>query len=72
MDVKKMLWKGTQKEVDELAKYMHDRYEMHARRNDWETQKQTRVEFDDLPEENKRTMKDLAIDMLIWRNKKNE
>ena len=66
---KKSLWKGTQKDIDELAEYMHERYEKHAKENSWETQKITRIKFENLPEENKKTMQDLAIDILIWREK---
>ncbi len=40
----------------ELAKFMHDTYEEAAKKEGWETQERTRVEFDALPEENKMTM----------------
>lgn len=63
---KKLLWKGTQKEVNELAEYMHDRYEIHAYENGWATQERSKTGFDDLPIENKKTMQDLATDILIW------
>ncbi len=46
--------------TEELAKWLHDRYEEIAKKQNWETQKITRVEFEDLPEENKRTMISLA------------
>lgn len=64
---KEVIWKGTQKDIDDLAKYMHERYEMHAKQSEWKTQKKCRVEFDDLPKENKEVMRAMAKDMLIWR-----
>lgn len=39
-----------------LAKLMHNVYEAKAKKVGWKTQESCRVEFDDLPEENKNTM----------------
>ena len=44
----------------ELAKWLHDSYEEIAKRKKWNTQEKCKVEFEDLPEENKRTMIGLA------------
>jgi len=47
-------------DVYRLADFMHSNYEYFAWKNDWRTQKRTRVAFDDLPETNRQTMLDLA------------
>ena len=62
---KKLLWEGTMKDVIDMAEWLHERYEKSAKFNDWETNKSCQVEFDDLPEENKKTMMDVAKDILI-------
>jgi len=49
---------------ERLARLMHESYEGHARRVGWETQDSCRVAFDDLPEENRRTMLAVAGDVL--------
>ena len=43
-----------------LAKWMHEQYEEIANKKNWETQKLCRVEFRDLPKENKAVMIELA------------
>lgn len=43
-----------------LAKWMHDQYEKISKKKSWKTQKKCRVEFADLPEENKDVMIELA------------
>lgn len=43
-----------------LAKWMHDQYEKISKKKRWKTQKKCRVEFADLPEENKDVMIELA------------
>ncbi len=43
-----------------LAKWMHDQYEKISKKKRWKTQKKGRVEFADLPEENKDVMIELA------------
>ena len=48
----------------ELAEWLHDNYEQLAKVENWQTQKITRVKFDDLPNENKSTMLALADRML--------
>lgn len=55
----------------ELAKWLHNNYEEIAREKKWETQKSFKVEFDDLPKENKDTMISLA-DRIINNFLKNE
>ena len=44
----------------ELAKWMHDEYEIIAKQFGWNTQESTKVEFKDLPPLNKDTMLELA------------
>lgn len=48
-----------------LAKYLHDNYEQIAKRTNWQTQKNCKVEFDDLPIENKNTMILLAGKLIL-------
>ena len=48
-----------------LAKFMHDRYEKYAFIFGWDTQEKTKVPFEDLPEENKKTMLAVAQDILL-------
>lgn len=49
-----------------LAKYLHDNYEQIAKKtNPWQTQKNCKVEFDNLPIENKNTMILLAGKLII-------
>ena len=50
---------------EKLAKWMHDEYEEIAKEKGWETQKRSRVNFEDLPEENKKTMITLAERIII-------
>ncbi len=44
----------------ELAKWLHDTYEKIAEKKGWDTQKKCKVEFEDLPKENKSVMLNLA------------
>jgi len=44
----------------ELAKWLHDSYEEIAKKKNWNTQKSCKVEFEDLPEENKSVMMSMA------------
>lgn len=44
----------------DMAKWMHEQYEEIAKKKSWETQKNCRVEFRDLPKENKAVMIELA------------
>jgi len=44
----------------ELAKWLHNNYEEFSRKSNWETQKKCQVEFEDLPEENKKVMMKMA------------
>lgn len=43
-----------------LAEWMHDQYEKISKKENWKTQEKCRVEFADLPEENKDVMIELA------------
>ena len=52
----------------ELARFMHNNYEVLAKVAGWKTQKKCQVKFDDLPEENKKVMYNMAI-AIIQRNK---
>jgi len=51
------------KAIDELAKFLHDRYEHHAKENEWDTQTSCKTEFKDLPDANKKTMIAVASDL---------
>ena len=42
--------------AEELAKIMHNEYESEAIKNNWKTQENCQVAFEDLPPENKETM----------------
>lgn len=48
-----------------LAEYLHDNYEQIAKRTNWQTQKNCKVEFKDLPIENKNTMILLAGKLIL-------
>ena len=48
----------------ELAKWLHDNYEAVAKEQDWNTQQSCKVEFDTLPDANKRTMIEIANRLL--------
>jgi hypothetical protein len=48
----------------ELAKWLHDNYEEVARKENWNTQENCKVEFDTLPDANKRTMIKMAERLL--------
>jgi hypothetical protein len=49
---------------EELAKWLHDNYEAVAKEQDWNTQQSCKVEFDTLPDANKRTMIEIADRLL--------
>ena len=44
----------------ELATWLHNNYEDTSKRFNWNTQKKCKVDFDDLPEENKKVMISMA------------
>lgn len=44
----------------ELAEWLHDNYEQIANEKNWDTQKDCKVAFKDLPDANKNTMLQLA------------
>tara|TARA_Y100000034_G_C6748161_1_gene332383 strand:+ start:27 stop:227 length:201 start_codon:yes stop_codon:yes gene_type:complete len=44
----------------ELAKWLHDNYEEIAKKENWDTQKSCKVEFENLPIANQITMIELA------------
>jgi hypothetical protein len=48
----------------QLAEWLHDSYEEIAKGENWKTQESCKVKFDDLPEENKKTMLELAKKIL--------
>lgn len=48
----------------ELAKWLHDNYEEVAKEQNWNTQKNCKVDFDTLPEANKRTMIEISHRLL--------
>ena len=49
---------------EELAKWLHDNYEAIAKEQNWVTQQRCKVEFDALPDANKRTMIEIADRLL--------
>lgn len=49
---------------EELAKWLHDNYEAIAKEQNWDTQQRCKVEFDALPDANKRTMIEIADRLL--------
>lgn len=48
----------TEEAVEKIARAFHDEYQAFAEAHGWETQRTTRVAFDDLPERNRGTMLD--------------
>ncbi len=50
--------------IEDLARFMHERYEFHAKKSGWNTQEKCKVLFENLPEENKRVMLKVAEDVL--------
>ncbi len=50
---------------EKLAKWMHEEYEKISKKENWETQKNCKVEFEDLPKENKMVMIELATRIII-------
>src|SRR6056297_1059106 len=48
----------------ELAKWLHDNYVEIAKEQKWNTQQNCKVEFDTLPDANKRTMIEIADRLL--------
>jgi len=44
----------------DLAVWLHRNYEDIASENDWDTQEECKTSFDELPEENRQTMLELA------------
>lgn len=53
----------------DLAIFMHNTYEKIAKKEKWETQKRTRVEWSKLPRENKKTMLKVAKEVLKFVSK---
>lgn len=49
---------------EDLAKWLHNNYEAVAKEQDWNTQQSCKVEFDTLPDANKRTMIEIADRLL--------
>lgn len=54
------------KDILELAKFMHDKYEHHAKKKGWNTQDSYKVSFDSLPDKNKQTMIKVAEEVLNY------
>ena len=59
-------------DVFEMAKFMHNKYEELAKKEGWNTQDKCKVEFEKLPEANKRVMLGLAFGIIDWMNKNQE
>ena len=67
-DMKEFIRELKEDDYIELARFMHNTYEIIAKVAGWKTQKICKVKFNDLPEANKKTMYNLAI-AIIQRNK---
>lgn len=48
------------KEEKEVAEWLHNNYEEIAKGENWNTQESCKVDFDNLPEENKKVMLELS------------
>ena len=55
---------------EELAKFMHDDYERVSKIIGWNTQDKCKVEFKDLPDENKQVMIAVACNIMEFFNQK--
>ena len=53
-----------ERSAEKLAQFFHDTYEHHAKAEGWNTQQGCKVEFDNLPEANRRTMIKTCMDVL--------
>lgn len=53
-------------DTEMVAKYIHDRYEHHANKCGWATNKLCRVVFEALPSSNRRTMMAVASDLMKY------
>ena len=53
-------------DTEMVAKYIHDRYEHHANKCGWATNKLCRVSFEALPSSNRRTMMAVAADLMKY------
>lgn len=49
----------------QLAKYMHEQYENVAKDKNWNTQESCKVEFEDLPKENREVMLEVADRVIL-------
>ena len=50
---------------EDLAEWLHEQYEEIAKDKGWKTQESTKTKFENLPEENKKTMIELARRIII-------
>jgi len=55
-----MIKKIQNMKTEELAKWLHDNYEEFSKKTGWRTQDNCQVEFEKLPEENKKVMLKMA------------
>lgn len=53
-----------EEDVMEIAKYLHRKYEHTAKKVGWKTQEGTSVRFEELPEDNKQVMIEVAQNLL--------
>lgn len=63
-DVKKFIKELKDDDSEDLAKFMHDIYEEFAKLVGWNTQESCKVDFKDLPQENKDVMFGVATAVL--------
>lgn len=50
--------------LEELCRVLHDAYEEAARKHNWSTQMKSRVPWENVPEENKATMRDAVTALM--------
>jgi len=59
----KPMYQTKDKGIEKLARWLHEEYEDKARLYNWKTQEKCRVDFDDLPLENKKVMLAMALEI---------
>ena len=70
--IKEFIKKDKEINIEELAKLFHDKYEEQAKRVGWKTQEECRVEFKDLPKENKEVMLLVVKAVIKYLNKRKD
>lgn len=55
---------NSERDIEEMAEFLHDQYEECASESGWQTQDGTSVDFEDLPNANKQTMRMVARELI--------